>query len=905
MKKFGFAGWAVLISVVVVVAGLWLLLQQFKQIDEAARLEPFTLIPSDAWLVLDLRQTSEIKSFLGNDSLFWSELADIDEVKWIRKTLGEIDSVFLADTRVAKAFEGSRVLVSLHLATKGQSPALVQFRHGQGVKTGQFQQFLTRQLKEKHGYLENQFMGVSIYRFSTAQSEKHYWLAFFMGSVLIGQSQRLIEHAITQHHAGSSLATSQGLSKVRYGKDRITNMIYLDGAKLCEVYKLLTTQKAPALFPCQAFSDWMAWDFDFPDQELRLTGLALTADPRTDFTGLLSEQPPSEPFLLHFVPSASAAFAMLNLNPTHDFDEALNAFLKTDQTHFSDSSFAQKELRAHLGSAIAEILLYNPRQKPQESVVVLVHITDSPGLFEKMKSSQSNDPEGSLLNAVDTVFEKIIWHFSAENWLTQATKGLIPYPMSYFAFIDSVLVAAKNPQIVSRVLLHHHYGQVIAFEPGLEDDFIFQQPASNLFYMLNMPYLMAMIQGNLTQPVLQIYSQPNQGVNLPDRLTAQFVAHLPGLMFSNITIHRQGSKLAAFHKPMWQVSLDTAAAIAPVSVFNHNERTREIIVQDKNNNLYLIDRFGKMLWKKQIGYAIISPIYQVDRLRNGRYQYLFSTLSHLHLVDRNGNPVKGYPVRLPSPAQQGITLTDYEGNKNYRIFFAGENRRIYNLLIDGALVSGWQTPRLENPASRPLQHFRLGNRDYLVVTDTEGKPYFFDRRGRTIFEIDPKIRLSGKNPLFAFDSKSESFFIALGQQGEILEIIPQGAVHSFKPDTATTSQGLVFIQDPNLLQNIYVLIGNRTISAFDRFGKELFSKAMPGPLILTATEIRVANKHFAGLLTHSPDLVYLIDTQGQLLAPFPLGADQMFILESLHQDQAWAAICAEDNFIRAFLISGF
>lgn len=905
MKKFGFAEWAVLFSVVLVIASLWVILHQFKQKAEASRLDPYTLIPSDAWLVLDLRQPAEIKSFIESDSLFWTEFNDTDEIKWIKRAFGQIDSLFLTDTKAGQAFEGSRVLVTLHKSTNGQSQALIQFRHGQVTKPGQFQQFLIRLLRNNQDYTEYRYMGVPIYRYSTTQTKKHYWLSYFMGSLLISQSQRHIEYAITQHHANSSLGASQSLSRLRQGKDRNANNIYINGAHLCEIYKLVTTLNVPALFPCHAFSEWVAWNFIFHSQELRLTGLAITAASRADFTGLLSEQPGTEPFLLHFVPSATAAFAMLNINPADGFYEALKAFLNTDHARITDSCFANKDPMKHLGRAMAELMLYNPGHTPGESVVVLVHINDSQGLMEKMKSTTSGISEKSLLNVTDTVFERIIWHFDSKNWLTPLTKGLIPYSLPYFAIIDSVLVAAYNPQIVSRVLLHHYYGQVIALEAGLAHDFIFQQPESNLLYLLNMPYLTETIQSSITRPLLRILTRLNHGTYLTDRLTAQFLAHMPGIMFSNVSIHRHGSKVATLQKPIWQVSLDTAAAIAPTGVFNHNDRSREIIIQDKNNNLYLIDRSGKILWKTQTGSAIISPVFQVDRFRNGRYQYLFSTLNHLHLIDRNGNHVRGYPLRLPSPAKHGITITDYDGNKNYRILFTGENNHIYNLLIDGSQVSGWQFPRPLHPVSGPIQHFRLKNRDFLVVVDTEGKPYFFDRRGQPIFETDPGVKLQVNTPVFGFESKTEVVFAALGQLGDIVEISPQGAVRSIKPDTANTSKGLVVIQDPNLPHNIiYLLIGHQTINAIDRFGKLLFDKTMPGPLELKGAEIRAANKNFAALVSHSPNLLYLLNSQGQIVAPFPVAGDQMFLIEDWHKDQVWVAICVENKQIKAFLVSG-
>lgn len=38
--------------------------------------------------------------------------------------------------------------------------------------------------------------------------------------------------------------------------------------------------------------------------------------------------------------------------------------------------------------------------------------------------------------------------------------------------------------------------------------------------------------------------------------------------------------------------------LMPQVVVNHNTGEKEVLVQDKANTLYLIDRFGKTIWKR-------------------------------------------------------------------------------------------------------------------------------------------------------------------------------------------------------------------------------------------------------------------------------------------------------------------
>ena len=72
----------------------------------------------------------------------------------------------------------------------------------------------------------------------------------------------------------------------------------------------------------------------------------------------------------------------------------------------------------------------------------------------------------------------------------------------------------------------------------------------------------------------------------------------------------------------------------------------------------------------------------IDYFRNGKYQLLFSGRNYLHLLDRNGNYVERYPVKLRSPATNALALFDYDNNRNYRLMRGRQDR--YMLTIKPA-----------------------------------------------------------------------------------------------------------------------------------------------------------------------------------------------------------------------------
>ncbi len=65
---------------------------------------------------------------------------------------------------------------------------------------------------------------------------------------------------------------------------------------------------------------------------------------------------------------------------------------------------------------------------------------------------------------------------------------------------------------------------------------------------------------------------------------------------------------------------------------------------------------------------------------------LFSTRNYLYLVDRMGNFVERYPVKLRSPATCGVSVFDYDNTRDYRLFIACEDKKIYAYTKEGTLV---------------------------------------------------------------------------------------------------------------------------------------------------------------------------------------------------------------------------
>ena len=897
MRNFQIAGWTIILAAIAILTLLWLSLTQLQKRADVARLDPFQLVPSDAWAIADIKNPGEIASVWYADSLFGSGLFGADQTKWLGEKWRQFDTLFNSSPEKNDYLLNSRVIVSVHSLPGEPSVALLQIRWGPHTKIRQVERFLRSQWNQKPAYDRHDFLGITIHYFKEA-GKPPAWLAFYKGSLLASGSQRLIEHAIAQHVSGSSVTVLAPLKSLRAAAGNRSDNIFIDGLRLCELFEKWPSLMELPFFDCKTFSGWMGWDLAIIEEELRLLGFASSQVEKPCLLGLFASQQPSEPLLLNYIPSSTAAFAVYGFEKSEDFISSLALYKQPELAQLAADTTLEAKVLHHLGNSIAVGLFFSPESEPDEAGFCLIQLNDNEGFWKKLNNGEFTGSNEIKPFPVDTMFESVIWRLSNSEVIAALGLGFVPQGYSYFSIIDSVLLAGPSAIVINRILLQYHYGQLLVKDPRMSDDFIFQQAKSNVLYMLNIPLLRLIFHQQLNQA-----NEASLAPNKINRISAQFSAHRHGMFFSNISVQPNIQSHSAMQRPLWTMRLDTIAHTAPFSVLNHTDGSRELIIQDANEQLYLIDRFGQILWKKKIDGLLNSDIIQVDRFKNGRYQYLFTTSNTLHLIDKNGNYVRGFPLRLPSAVENGISVVDYDSNKNYRILFVGEDKRLHNVGLDGGRVSGWALPRLENTALVPVQYLRLDQRDYLVVVDTIGKPYFFDRRGQVRLQIPEAFGFSASNKVFiSKHHNKENFFVALGKEGEVLEINRQGQVNILLPDTLGKATGFLLVHKDSKDDPIFVFSSHNSIRAFGPIGDLLFEQKLNGNIQMPFYLVNAANKELLAVNTKNLSQIYLFDFNGNLLAPFPVRADKLFFIESLMQDQTWHAVSVYKHEITAWLL---
>ncbi len=302
----------------------------------------------------------------------------------------------------------------------------------------------------------------------------------------------------------------------------------------------------------------------------------------------------------------------------------------------------------------------------------------------------------------------------------------------------------------------------------------------------------------------------------------------------------------------------------------------EVIVQDSAQWIYSLSPEGRVLWKDSIDGKIVGDVMQIDYFNNGNLQLLLATDKSLYIIDREGNPIAGYPI-TPGFTIDQVNVIDYDKSKNYRFLLSDDAGNLYMFDKSAKNLDGWNPKTMEGPLALPPDHVRVRAKDILFALEQRGVLKAMTRRG----EYYPGFPLSLEDkiisPLFlemgaSFGQTKFTVVTANGMviqgnfEGEILrknQLYKPSAATSFKLIPASSGKSFLILRQD--LRRIAILNKNGEVL----FEKDyLSSEEMDAQYYSFGTE-----RNFVAITDNSQDFTYLYDISGNLINDQPLQSD--------------------------------
>ena len=541
-----------------------------------------------------------------------------------------------------------------------------------------------------------------------------------------------------------------------------------------------------------------------------------------------------------------------------DDAQNLNSYVFSDFDQFSeniksiDSTLTTTEFLNSLMGTIQEIGSLNTTN----GTAIALHSLDMSATREALVGSQEQ------LNTFRSV---PIFKFNNDTLFQQSFGTLLPImKTSNYTILDDFLVFSDQERVLEDVISKYTNKNILNTNESfqnttqkLSDEVSFQTTLSpdDLTHILNTLF-------DTSLPTSDLDDYQNTVVQV---IKDDAVVHI-NAQIENFRPTQQRTNI----NEVFSLALDAPLLGNIQFVENHQTRQKDIVVQDIENNLYLISNQGVVRWKKKLSGAILGRINQVDLLKNGRLQMAFSTPNKVYVLDRLGRDVGAFPLNFKDKITQAVSVFDYDKNKKYR-FLVTQNESLLMYDGNGKRVKGFAY-KSEGVVHTAPQHIRYNGKDFIVFA--AGKELkILNRRGQDRIRAKEPIDFSDQE-LFFYNNK----FTTLDTQGNLVQVDMKGRVSKqtlgFDAQTQiTTSSRTLVAQWANYLQ------------IKDKKNTLDFGSYLPPQLFYLNDKIYIA------LTDQQAQKVTLFDSKGAVLSGFPVYGISKIDLSNADRDAALEFVC--------------
>ena len=844
------------------------------------------LVPSHAVLVYQPDNPVESWNHFLNTNI-WKNLSTNETYRNINSDLLRLDSISGNKGDLDRILRGSDILISLHVTSKSEYDHLYILPLS-NIENKESVVRIAEAYRDDPDFSTSSriYRGVQITEIKgIAGGAFSYFFHrdFFVGShtpILVEDVIRILKDDEAGFRQTNSRLFDIPVFPEEYGS------VYVSFDRLNQLLGVFVGQKGDRIIELSRdLVRSSVLDVSVDDQQMVFTGFSIQSSEKANYLNTLTGQNPNPFDLKSIIPNRTSVLFHLTFDDPDRWSRALMQFRKSrgfKETQISEFEarydFSSSRFYSWLGGEVAVATLESVDLANPDKVLFLrsSDISESLNQFNVL-TDNANRLGGDTLY-VESFGEYRIKHLMVSDFPELLFgKEFNGFNTAYFTVIDNYLVIGNRIEslksLINAIEIEDTWGKSLEFNQFLENTL--SESNYNLFF--NIPKSWETLE-NMLSPDFVAKATNNrlmlrrfrnvaiQFSNVDERFYTSFIIDQSSVTDDDIVVSNFVNENRTF--------IDTTIASKPIVVRSHLDRSLEVLVQDDLNNIHLIDKTGSVLWSDSIGSEIVGDVYQVDFFRNGKLQYLFAAGSHLHLIDRNGNNVSGYPLDLTPTDIRTFSVIDYDNSKRYRLLVSDRIGNIYMFDKNGRMLEGWSPNALENPLASKIVHRRVRGRDFLIAIEENGNLHVFNRRGQHQKGFPLETNTEIHNPVFIRSGSdfATTILSTINDNGEILQFNLVGSVVNreqlYKPSKDTR-----FYLVEDALGKGYVIARQdlNRLTMLNRFGNVMFEKDYPGTQQLEVQYYNFGSDTEIFAVTDTEQqFTYIYDQTGKLINEQPL-----------------------------------
>lgn len=868
-----------------VIIGFYIYLKQQQSPD----IDTISAVPVNVAILAEIKNPDSFLSEIVQNNRFFKELAELPGIDELNKNLKKVDSLTRENDKLTDLRKNKTFTFSLHEVGNKQFELLYLMHLSGRYEANQLLKQINMLVKGPAKISESKYNQVKVYTYVDPQSKFYY--AYHRGILMGSKSEILLQNAIRQVESDVNIKSQEGflILKETEGNHADAN-VYIHFEWFQKFYQKIITPSVLKEWGISQIGDWLELDLNLKNQTVLFSGFGNPSKNPENFYSLFEGQQPQSIKFQKFVPMGAESFAAFGISDLPKYQQKLQKLME---------SIGQEERFQINQQQLADALGDNYKRQLHEAFqkeIAQVTFADGSTLFF-VKTKGYNQALELIQNWVN---------FYAENTKTSAKSlrhdykidkeshfPIYKFPIDYFPVrmfgpwfksckaeyvtaFDDYLIFGSSVRELSQVIYNNVLQKTLAYDGAYSQFGDYISSKVNGYTFVSLSGSGNFLSEFITPEAFNYYKANQSTIHDFYALSWQFSVENKMIYNNFIFRHQPSNKIKA--ATQWETRLDTALAFKPQLVVNHYTNEKEILVQDMKNTLYLINKAGRIIWRKKLDEPILGEINQIDYYKNGKLQYLFNTKSKIFMLDRNGNFVERYPIKLAAEAVNTLSIFDYDNRKNYRIFIPAKDKKVYCYDIEGKIVSGFRFAGTDEAIISPVQYVRNQNKDFILVTDVS-RIYLLDRRGSLRIKLNKQFNPS-KNNQFEYQPANSS------RQGRLIRTDENGMIYYIYFDGKVESESVGEFSSEHYfkLEDVtgdkvsdFVFVDGKKMQVFSITGKKEFEQDFSTEIIDEPAFYKFsANQVAIGITETSARKIYLFDTSGECMEGFPLPGKTRF-----------------------------
>ncbi|MBI2967558.1 MAG: hypothetical protein HYY40_07070 [Bacteroidetes bacterium] len=888
----------------------------------------FNAVPLNAIVVMEFRDVKNAWKSINESNSLWKQLTRTGYFREAGENGAYLDSLIAIHSSLDDLLQYRPALMSLHRTGSKEIGFLFVFAVPPSISNPEIHEAVMEcsvLVRAKRQYDDAEIIEINLpgNKTGNTKGEELFTYSVYKNLFIGAFSPLLVEDAIRQLNSGISLAGQPAFESLMKTADKKSDAnVFINFGQVQTFFSLFIKpayQESVQSF--HSFASWCETDLAITADGITAGGFTVADDSSGQLLTVFSGKQTPPMNVARIMPDNTSFYTGYTVwdaeqmlyryrqylgqtGKSHDYENRVRKIKSTGEPGFHCPFIPG------IGGEIAFFITKPDSTGFLENCYAAVQFSSAEIFSESIREMMSD----SIPSGMEMVYEYKeyeIRYFPDRSFLS--LLPFFPFPEStgvWYAFLDEYAVFGFSRTSVQKAVDAYLNGKTLA--NNSDYNFFIGKLASNatlsLFCNTGLAVELAAHFANRDAAGSLKTIMASDSENVTGMAALQF---FPGddMVFTNINAEFFKSKVVSAKEPALKrlYMADTSFSGTPFLVINHNSKMKEIFLQDDGGTVYLWDNSGALLWKKKLNEKISGDVIQVDALCNNKLQYLFSTRSTIHLIDRKGNYVVGFPVKLTSPACAPLSVFDYDRNRQYRIFIPCRDKKIYSFDISGKPVEGWQAGVSAAPVFLPLQYFSMKGKDYIVYVDSAGNIYATGRKGEVRAEFRDRLSVSPMNSFYidAADDLNKTALVSTDSAGTV-HFIRFGNRHdTISFDVFSSGHFFVYEDINNDLEKEFIFLDKDLLQVFGKNREERitynFNRFANHPPVIF--ELPGIGKTL-GIVIDRTSEIFLFSPDGKLLPGFPLQGNTSFAVGDLLSNNTYHLIAGTSEGIADYELAG-